>query len=169
MLAPIGAAGPCPAALQRRREDALARGLADLAKESLELERLEADEGLAAVGARDERVGDALGAEGEAAGRQGQLGVADVERELAVEDVEPLVLLGMDVPGGAFARRAPRSRPGRTGRRVRPADLDRLEHAEQPERLAVVGAEPISELARSCSTAVIVSLLPRCWYVCNSL
>ena len=80
-------------AVERRREDAIDRGLADLSQESLEQERLEADEGLASGGAGDEGVRNALGTEGESAGRQIQLGVAHVA-------------LGEDAPasgGAAFA------------------------------------------------------------------
>src|SRR5712691_10373375 len=88
---------------ERRWEDAFEGGLTDLSQESFEQKRLEADQRSASGGAGDERVRNPLGTEGESAGRQGQLSVADVEREISVEDVEPLVLVGMDVPGGAFA------------------------------------------------------------------
>src|SRR2546426_9496784 len=88
--------------VERRWENAFESGLTDLSQESFEQKRLEADQRPASVRAGDERVRNPLGTEGEAAGRQGQLSVADMESERSVEDVEPLVLVGMDVPGGAF-------------------------------------------------------------------
>ena len=100
-------------AFGRRRQHAFGGGLADLALESLELHRREADQRPRSTGLRVEGVRHALGAERERAGLQRQLRVRDPEGELALEDVEPLVLLGMDVPRRADARRARGSRPGR--------------------------------------------------------
>ena len=61
----------------------------------------------------DERVRHALGAEREPARRQIQARVADVEREVPVEHVEPLILLGVDVPRRPVGRAGTRisSRP----------------------------------------------------------
>src|SRR6266545_5882228 len=132
--------------VERRWQDAFEGGLTDLSQESFEQKRLEADQRSASGGACDERVRHPLGAEGESAGRQGQLRVADVEGELSVEDVEPLVLVGMDVPGGAFAGAHLDLEQAILPAGIFPADLDRLEHAEEPERLAFLRAEPVSEL-----------------------
>src|SRR5882724_4574009 len=132
--------------VERRWENAFEGWLADLSQESFEQKRLEADQRSASGGACDERVRDPLGAEGESAGRQGQPSVADVECEFSVEDVEPLVLVGMDVPGGAFAGAHLDLDETVLPTRVFPADLDRLEHAEEPERFALLCTEPISEL-----------------------
>src|SRR6266705_1186576 len=85
--------------VKRRWQNAFEGGLTDLSQESFEQKRLEADQRSASGGACDERVRHPLGAEGKSAARQGQLSVADVEGEFSVEDVEPLVLVGMDVPG----------------------------------------------------------------------
>src|SRR6266480_6723213 len=122
--------------VERRWENAFEGGLADLSQESFEQKRLEADQRLASGGACDERVRHPLGAEGKSAGRQGQLRVADVEGELSVEDVEPLVLVGMDVPGGAFAGAHLDLEQTVPPAGLFPADLDRLEHAEKVERFA---------------------------------
>src|SRR6266545_3988898 len=132
--------------IERRWQNAFEGGLTDLSQESFEQKRLEADQRSASGGACDERVRHPLGTEGKSAGRQGQLSVADVECELSVEDVEPLVLVGMDVPGGAIAGAHHDLEETVLPASVFPADLDRLEHAEEPERLAFVRTEPITEL-----------------------
>ena len=72
--------------------------------------------------------------------------IRDPERHLAFEDVEPLVLFGMDVPGRADALRGDDLDQTVLPGRVVPADLDRLQHAEQPERLAFVLVERVPEL-----------------------
>ena len=82
-----------------RRQNALGGGLTCLSHKTLEQKRLEADQGRRSVCLRDERVGHSLGTERERTGRQSQARVADVERELAVNDVEPLVLVRVGVPG----------------------------------------------------------------------
>src|SRR5213078_1806591 len=69
--------------VERRWEHASGGGLAGLAAESVELQRLEADQRSASGGACDERVRNPFGAEGEAAGGQGQFSLADVEGELS--------------------------------------------------------------------------------------
>ena len=82
----------------RGRQNAFERRLADLPLESLELHRREADQSPRSTGLRVERVRHPFGAERERAGLQRQFRVRDPEGQLALEDVEPLVLLGMDVP-----------------------------------------------------------------------
>src|SRR3954468_8011610 len=83
---------------------ALGRGLADRAQEALEVERREADQRLRTVDLADERVRDALRPERERARRQRQALVADVNGEFALDHVEPLVLVRVDVPRRALAR-----------------------------------------------------------------
>src|SRR5437764_12837460 len=85
-------------AFERRRQDAFGGGLTDCSLESLELHRSEADQCLRSACLGVERVRDSLGAERERAGLQGEAFVGDPEGDFALEDVEPLVLLGMHVP-----------------------------------------------------------------------
>ena len=121
-----------------RRQHAFGGGLADLALESLELHRREPDQRPGSIGLGVERVRHSLGAERERAGRQRHARVREPECDLAVEDVEPFVLLGMDVPRRADPRRHEDLDETVPPVRVVPADLDRLQHPEQPERLALV-------------------------------
>ena len=79
-------------------------------------------------------------------------GVADVERELAVEDVEPLVLVRVDVPGEAFTGAHLDLEETDWAAAVFTADLDGLEHAEQPMRLAFLRPRPYPSFARSAAT-----------------
>src|SRR5215218_7141017 len=88
---------------KRWRQYALRRRLADLVQEALEVEGLEADQRLRPVGLAEEGVGHAFGAERERAGRERKALLPDVDGELALEHVEPLVLVGVDVPGRALA------------------------------------------------------------------
>src|ERR1044071_1145628 len=67
--------------------------------ESLELHRREADKSFCAACFGVDGVRHVLRAEREGAGLQRHARVRDPEGEFAVEDVEPLVLLWMDVPG----------------------------------------------------------------------
>src|SRR4029453_17724773 len=91
--------------LKRWRHNTFGGGLADLSEESLEQKRLEADQGFPSIGRlRDKRVGHSLGTERKRTGRQRQPSFTDIEGELAIEGVEPLVFFGMDVPGRAVAR-----------------------------------------------------------------
>src|SRR5207342_1277941 len=90
-------------ALGRRRQDGLGGGLADFPLESLELHRREPDQRPRPAWLGVEGVRHALGAERKRTGLQGQSRVRDPESHLALEDVEPLVLLAMDVPGRADA------------------------------------------------------------------
>src|SRR6266704_6089677 len=132
--------------VERRWQNAFEGGLADLSQESFEQKRLEADQRFASGGACDERVRNPFGPEGKSAGGEGQLSVADVECELSVEDVEPLILVGMDVPGGAFASAHLDLEQPVLPAGLFPSDLDRLEHAQKVERFAFVPTEPVSEL-----------------------
>src|SRR3954452_621562 len=84
--------------LEPRRQHPLGRRLADLVQETLELEGLEANQRLRSLGLTEEGVRHAFGAEGECARRQRQALLADVDGELALEHVEPLVLFRMNVP-----------------------------------------------------------------------
>ena len=93
-----------------------------------------------------EGVGHALRAECKRAGLQGQAGVGDPEGELALEDVEPFVLLGMDVPGRAETLWHDDLDQAICPAGVVTADLDRLQHAKQPERLTLVFVQRVSEL-----------------------
>ena len=113
-------------------------GCADRALESLELHRREADQRPRATGLGVEGVRHPLGSERERAGRQRQSRVGDPEGQLAVEDVEPFVLLGVDVPRRADARRHEDLDQTVRAVGVLAADLDRLQHPEQPECLALV-------------------------------
>ena len=115
-------------ALHRRRQDALGGRLADLSLESLELHRREADQRPRSACLGVEGVRHALGAERERAGLQGQARVGDPEGHLALEDVEPLVLLGVDVPGRADALGHDDLDQAVLPGRVVAADLDRLQH-----------------------------------------
>ena len=133
------------------------RRLADLAQEALEVERREADQRLRSVGLADERVRDALRAEREGARRQRQPLVTDVDRELALEDVEPLVLVRMDMPRRAFAGADGHFEQAELAVRVVAADLHDLEHPEEPVRLALVLAE--HEAAPAPAGSVPSSLL----------
>ena len=125
-------------AFARGRQDAFESRLADLSLESLELHRREADQHLRYTRLYVERVRHAFGAERERAGLQRQLRVRDPDGHLAIEDVEPLLLLGMDVPRRADTRRNEDLEQTVPPARVLPANLDRLKHPEQPERLALV-------------------------------
>src|SRR3954463_3815284 len=72
--------------------------------------------------------------------------VADPHRELTVEDVEPLVLLVVDVPRRAFALPNGHLDQPVFAAGVGAADLDDLEHPEQPVRLTLVRTEQIPVL-----------------------
>src|SRR5438034_7702762 len=113
-------------------------------QEALEEEGLEADQCLRPVGLTDERVRHASGAERERAGRQREAFLADIDRELPFEDVEPLVLLRVDVPRGALAGTDGDLQQPELAAGVGAADLDDLEHSQQPVRLALVLAESVT-------------------------
>ena len=84
--------------VERRRHNTFGGWLADLPHEPLEQKRLEANKGFPSLGRlRDERMGHPLGAKRERTGRQRKPSIADIEGELAIEDVEPLVFIGVDV------------------------------------------------------------------------
>ena len=76
--------------------------------------------------------------------------VADVDGELALEHVEPLVLVGVDVPGRALAGAHGDLEQPVLAARVVAADLDDLEHPQQPVRLALVLAEQVAVLRTLC-------------------
>src|SRR5712691_483875 len=153
--------------VERRWENPFEGGLTDLSQESFEQKRLEADQRSASGGACDERVRNTLGPEGESTGRQVQLSVADVECEFSVEDVEPLVLVGMDVPGGAFAGAHLDLDETVLPAGVFPANLDRLEHAEEPERFAFLCTEPVSDLRSLGSYDGHLHSFPSSDIICN--
>src|SRR3954453_18907031 len=90
--------------VERRRQDARRRTLADLVQEALEVERLEPDERSSSVRrVGDEGVRHALRQEPESPRRQRHARLADVDRERALERVEPLVLLRVDMPRRALS------------------------------------------------------------------
>src|ERR1051326_9580012 len=62
------------------------------------------------------------------------------------EDVEPFVLLWMDVPGRAETLRHDHLDQAVCPAGFLAADLDRLQHSEQPERFTLVFVERVSEL-----------------------
>jgi hypothetical protein len=85
--------------VKRRRYNAFGGGLTDLPHEPLEQKRLEANQGFTSIGRlRDERMGHSLGAKRKRTGRQRQPRITDIDCELAIDDVEPLIFIGMDVP-----------------------------------------------------------------------
>ena len=84
------------------------------------------------------------GSERERARRERQTRLADVDRELTLEDEEPLVLVGVDVPRRALAGAHGDLDQSVLAVRGRTADLDDLEHSEQPVRLALLGSQPIT-------------------------
>ena len=81
--------------------------------------------------------------------------VADVDGELALEHVEPLVLVGMDVPRRAFAGADGDLEQAVLAVRGGAADLDDLEHPEEPVRLAFAAVEQVAVRALSCETTAI--------------
>ena len=93
-------------------------------------------------------------------GLQGHARIRDPEGELAFEDVEPLVLLGMDVPGRADAFGHDDLEQAVLPGGVVLADLDRLEHPEQPERLAFVGVQHVPGLGPLLRDGAHAALLP---------
>jgi hypothetical protein len=72
--------------------------------------------------------------------------VADVDLALALVDEEPLVLVAVDVPRGAHARRHLDIDHAVLASSVLGADLDRCERAEQPEILAFLLTQPVPKL-----------------------
>ena len=81
-------------------------GVTDFPQKSFELHRREAHQRARRDRAgADEGVRHALGAEREPARGQVQARVADVEREVPVEHVEPFILFGMHVPRRTVAGR----------------------------------------------------------------
>jgi tRNA A-37 threonylcarbamoyl transferase component Bud32 len=122
-----------------RRQHARGRRVTDFAHESLELHRREAHERPRRVGSRaDECVRHALRTEREPARRQIHPRVADIDREVPLEHIEPFVLFGVDMPRGTEPGRDDDLEQAEPSPGVRPADLHRLQHAEEPERLAFV-------------------------------
>ena len=89
--------------LERRRQHPLACELADFVQEAFEQEGLEADQGSRPFRLGDEGVRHTFGAERERAFGKRQALVTDVDRELPSEHVEPLVLIGVDVPRRTLA------------------------------------------------------------------
>ena len=93
------------------------------------------------VGADDERVRHVAWAEHEGACRRDERLARDPDRELALKDVEPLVLLVVDVQ-----RRAGAARRGLLGQHhaaagSRAIGLDRRQATEEPEVLSLTGTE----------------------------
>jgi hypothetical protein len=130
--------------VERRRHNTFGGWLADLPHEPLEQKRLEANKGFPSLGRlRDERMGHPLGAKRERTGRQRKPSIADIEGELAIEDVEPLVFIGVDVPGRAEARRNNDLDQAVVPASVVSTDLDRFEHAKDPKGLAFLLAQPV--------------------------
>src|SRR3954471_2206251 len=72
--------------------------------------------------------------------------IADPYRELTLEYVEPLVLFVVDVPRRAFALPNCHLDQPVFAAGLGAADLDDLEHPEQPVRLALVRTEQIPVL-----------------------
>ena len=91
-----------------------------------------------------------LGAERERARRQREGCVGNPEGQLTLEDVEPLVLLGVDVPRRPHAGGHDDLEQPVLASRVVPADLDRLQHSEQPVRLPFVLAKHVAVLGTLC-------------------
>src|SRR5262249_16222056 len=85
-------------------------------------------------------------AEGERPGLGGGAGGAAPDGECALEDVEPFVLLGMDMPGRAETLWHDNLDQAVCPAGVLAADLDRLQHSEQPERFTLVFVQRVSEL-----------------------
>src|SRR4051794_24895573 len=132
---------------------------------ALEQERLEADQRLGLVRLGDEGVRHAPGTECERTGLQRQARVADIDGELAVEDVEPLVLVRVHVPGRALAGTYGDLDQSVLALGVGAADLDDLEHPEQPVRIALVLAEQIPVLCTVWRNDGHLLLLPwEDWY-----
>ena len=73
-------------------------GLSDLSEKSRQLTLPGPRQHLPPVGPAEEGVGHALGAEGKPTGCQAQARVADVDLAFALVDVEPFVLVAVDVP-----------------------------------------------------------------------
>ena len=90
-------------------------------------------------------------AEGEPARRQIHARVADVEREIPLEYVEPLVFIGVDVPRGPEPGRNEELDEAVPSSRVRTANLHCLEHAGKPECLAFVVPQRITKRRSICS------------------
>ena len=131
--------------LKRWRHNTFGGWLTDLSDKPLEQKRLEANKGFPSLGRlRDERMGHPLGAKRERTGRQAQPSIADIEGELPIEDVEPLVFIGVDVLGRAEARRDNDLDQAVLPASVVSTDLDRFEHAKDPKGLAFLLAQPIS-------------------------
>src|SRR5215217_4368907 len=85
-------------AVERWRQNTLGGGLTGYSHEPLEQKRLEANKRFTSIGRLpNERMGHPLRAEGKRTGRQGHPSITDIEGELTLECIEPLVFLGMDV------------------------------------------------------------------------
>src|SRR5206468_13079684 len=121
------------------------------------------DQGLRPVRLGDEGVRDSLGAEGKRSGRERQTPLADVDGELSFEHVEPLVLVGVDVPGRALACTHGDLEQPELAVRLGAADLHDLEHPQQPVRLPLVLAKQVAVLRALCSNGahLTYSLLSR--------
>src|SRR5436190_7813137 len=147
-------------AFERLRQDAFGGRLTDFSLESLELHRREADPRLRSACLGVEGVWHALRAEREGAGLQREACVGDAEGQLALQDVEPLILLGMDMPGGSHARGHDDLDQPVLPSRVVAADLDRLQHPEQPVRLPFVRVEQVALRRSLCSYGGHLTALP---------
>ena len=111
------------------------------ADEALEAGRLRDQQEASLVGADDERVRHVAWAEHEGTCRRDERLARDPDGELALKDVEPLVLLMVDVQ-----RRAGAARRGLLGQHhaaagSRAIGLDRRQAAEEPEVLSLTGTE----------------------------
>ena len=99
-------------------QDASGGWLPDFPHEAFELHRRESNQGAGRRRRANEGVRHLFGAERESPGGQIEPRVGHVEGELTVEDVEPLVFLGVHVP-----------------RRSEPGGYDDLQHAELAARV----------------------------------
>jgi len=126
---------------RRRRERAGPGRLGERAHEVLEAGGLGHEQEACLGRADHERMGDVAGPVDE--GTRGRLDhpAADPERELALDDVEPLVFAPVDVQrrAGALRREMLDDGDAAVGRLAR--RLDRREDAEEPERLALIRAQ----------------------------
>src|SRR6266480_3529720 len=151
--------------LHQRRQHPLGCRLADLAQEALEVEGLEADQRLRPFRLGDEGVRHSLGAEREGARRKREAPLADEDGELTLEDVEPFVLVGVNVPGRALAGTDGDFEQAVLAARVGATDLDNLEHPQQPVRLPLVLSEQIAVPRTLCSNnRHLTRSLRRNWY-----
>jgi hypothetical protein len=146
--------------LKRWRHNTLRGWLTDLSDEPLELTRLEANKGFPSIGRlRDERVGYPFGTESKRTGRQPQPSLTYIDGELTIEDVEPLVFFGMDVPGRAEARRNNDLDQAELPGSVLSTDLDRFEMPRSQKASPSSAPSPYPSFASSVETSTMKSSL----------